>query len=187
MSGTRADLWWLPVGAGGHVVIHTSRWWEWLRARREHRSPARLFHAALEITGEGRQVIEMAPAWGQPRGERGVVATGPVGLAGLGALGCFRYEVRCWQDGCLPDREWAVGGPVPLPLAGAELADLVARVPTVPRLVWGRDEFGIGDMWNSNSLISWLLQTSGVDAARILPPDGGSAPGWQAGITAAGG
>lgn len=23
-----ADPWWLPVGAGGHVVIHTSRWGE---------------------------------------------------------------------------------------------------------------------------------------------------------------
>jgi len=40
-------------------------------------------------------------------------------------------------------------------------------------------------MWNSNSLISWLIARSGLDAASIQPPAGGRAPGWQAGIVMA--
>jgi hypothetical protein len=36
-------LWWLPVGAGGHVVRHTSGWWELLDAFRAHRAPQPLF------------------------------------------------------------------------------------------------------------------------------------------------
>ncbi|WP_413452372.1 hypothetical protein AA0Y32_11110 [Georgenia phoenicis] len=59
----RAELWWLPVGAGGHVVVHTSRWWERLQARREHRAPEPLLHAALEVyTDTSRYVVEMTPA-----------------------------------------------------------------------------------------------------------------------------
>ena len=63
---------------------------------------------------------------------------------------------------------------------------LLARVAQVPHHTWGRDVVGTGDMWNSNSVISWLLHTTGIDAAELGPPDGGAAPGWAAGITAAG-
>ncbi|UQE74154.1 hypothetical protein MYK68_15675 [Gordonia sp. PP30] len=182
-----AVLWWLPVGAGGRVVVHTSGWWESYSAWREHRRPAPLFHAALEVTaGDTRYVIEMAPAWGGPAGPRGVVATGPVGLRPLGALRSFRYEVRCWPNGVIPDLRWAVGGPIRLPMPGERARRVVDRVSEVPRLVWGRDEFAIGDMWNSNSLIAWLLLTSGVDVARLRPPGGGRAPGWRSGLAAGG-
>ncbi|MGH2589776.1 MAG: hypothetical protein ACRDGW_03145, partial [Actinomycetota bacterium] len=51
--------------------------------------------------------------------------------------------------------------------------------------VWGRDELRTGDMWNSNSLISWLLLRAGVDTGQILPPSGGRAPGWDAGLVVA--
>jgi hypothetical protein len=27
----------------------------------------------------------------------------------------------------------------------------------MPVLVWGRDELGAGEMWKSNSMISWLI------------------------------
>ncbi len=182
-----ADLWWLPVGAGGHVVIHTSRWWESLRARRDRRSPRPLFHAALEVTdGDALYVIEMTPAWGTAPEPRGVVAEGPVGTRWLGASRFFRYEVRCWPGGTIPDTAWAVEPPMRLPLSPADACALLTRVAQVPRLVWGRDAFGIGDMWNSNSLISWLLQTSGIDANALTPPGDGSAPGWRSGVVAAG-
>jgi hypothetical protein len=36
-------------------------------------------------------------------------------------------------------------------------------VPDAPRPVWGRDELGAGEMWDSNSVIAWLLLRSGVD------------------------
>ncbi len=184
---TGGDLWWLPVGAGGHVVIHTSKWWESLRARLDHRRPRPLFHAALEIVdGDARYVIEMTPAWGGPSGPRGVVSGGPVGARWLGASRFFRYEIRCWRDGVIPDAAWAVEPPTRLPLSPTEARALLARVAEAPRLVWGRDVFGIGDMWNSNSLISWLLQTSGIDAGALSPPGEGSAPGWRSGVLAAG-
>ncbi len=183
---SRAELWWLPVGAGGHVVVHTSRWWERLQAVRDHRAPEPLFHSALEVfVDHTRYVIEMTPAWGSGVDSRGVVATGPVGLRFLGRFRLFRYEVRCWPDGILPDRAMAVGDPIAFNLTAEAAQSLIERVPDVPHLVWGRDELGTGDMWNSNSLIAWLLQTSGIDAARITPPGHGRAPGWAAGIAAA--
>jgi hypothetical protein len=40
-------------------------------------------------------------------------------------------------------------------------------------------------MWNSNSLISWLIVGCGLDVEAIQPPAGGRAPGWQAGIVIA--
>ena len=52
----------------------------------------------------------------------------------------------------------------------------------VPGLTWGRDELGLGDMWNSNSLVAWLLATSGHDVESLAPPGGGRAPGWTAGL-----
>lgn len=184
--GPYLELWWLPVGAGGRVVVHTSRWWELLRARREHRRPRPLFHAALEACdGENRYVIEMAPAWGQRGKSRGVVATGPVGLRWLGVTPLFRYEVRCWRDGSIPDADWAPAPPTRFPVTRSEISALLERVSSVPRLTWGRDVFGVGDMWNSNSLICWLLHTAGTDTTQLVPPGGGSAPGWVSGRIAA--
>lgn len=186
MTDPHAALWWLPVGAGGHVVIHTSRWWELLNALREHRRARPLFHAALEVfDGHARYVIEMTPAWGGPAGSRGVVAGGPVGARWLGASRLFRYEVRCWRDGTILDRASATGPPTRLVLSSVQARALLSRASEVPRLVWGRDAFGIKDMWNSNSLISWLLHTSGINAAQLTPPGDGSAPGWRSGIAAA--
>jgi hypothetical protein len=55
----------------------------------------------------------------------------------------------------------------------------------VPALVWGRDESHAGEMWNSNSLISWLIARSGLDVESVRPPAGGRAPGWDAGLVVA--
>ncbi len=186
MTEQQVLLWWLPVGAGGHVVVHTSRWWEALEARRQHRRPQALFHAALEVVlDDTRHVIEMAPAWGGGRQGRGVVATGPVGMPFLGRSRLFRYEVRCWRDGTLPDRDFAVGGPVVVALSRQRALGLLEQTRHVPAHTWGRDMLHVGDMWNSNSLVSWLLETAGVDAGGLSPPGGGRAPGWGAGIAAA--
>jgi hypothetical protein len=40
-------------------------------------------------------------------------------------------------------------------------------------------------MWNSNSVIAWLIARSAIDTEPIHPPAGGRAPGWQAGLVAA--
>jgi hypothetical protein len=61
---------------------------------------------------------------------------------------------------------------------------VLEMVPKVPTPVWGRDELGIGEMWNSNSVIAWVIARSGFDAESIQPPPGGRAPGWRAGVIA---
>jgi hypothetical protein len=74
---------------------------------------------------------------------------------------------------------------VPLSTERATAERLLDLVPSVPVPVWGRDELGLGEMWNSNSVISWLLARSGIDVGSIPFPHGGRAPGWRAGIAAA--
>jgi hypothetical protein len=64
-----------------------------------------------------------------------------------------------------------------------QVLEVTAQIPTP---VWGRDELGTGEMWNSNAVIAWILSRSGIDAAAIRPPDGGRAPGWRAGVAVAG-
>jgi hypothetical protein len=60
--------------------------------------------------------------------------------------------------------------------------ELLQRAREVPALTWGRDELGAGEMWNSNSLVAWLLAGSGHDMTAITPPARGRAPGWAAGL-----
>ncbi|HMR49569.1 MAG TPA: hypothetical protein PKE40_11425 [Arachnia sp.] len=187
MNQSHVALWWLPVGAGGHFVVHTSRLWEAIRARREHRAAHQLFHAALEVFADRhRYVIEMTPAWGWHDKGRNVVATGPVLSPRLGRSRLFRYEVRCWDGGEIPDKAYAPVPPLLFSLGPEQAVSLVQRVAGVPRHVWGRDPGGTGDMWNSNSVVSWLLCAVDVDAAALVPPCDGSAPGWAAGVAIAG-
>ena len=40
-------------------------------------------------------------------------------------------------------------------------------------------------MWNSNSVVAWLLARTGLPVDEITPPPGGRAPGWRAGLVAA--
>jgi hypothetical protein len=104
---------------------------------------------------------------------------------GPGAFGIFRYEVRRWRDGVIPDVGEAVDSPRRLtddPGCARRLLDLV---PSLPTPVWGRDELATGEMWNSNSVISWLIASSGLSPESIQPPDGGRAPGWNAGLVVA--
>ncbi len=55
----------------------------------------------------------------------------------------------------------------------------------VPLLVWGRRAPGGSEMWNSSSVVAWLLARAGVDALAVRPPPGGRAPGWHASLVAA--
>ena len=129
--------------------------------------------------------IELAPSPNADEPSRGVVATGPVGSRYAGWLRLFRYEIRCWRGGSIPDLHWAVGGPRRLtgnPAAARRLIDLIAIVPTP---VWGRDELKAGEMWNSNSMIAWLIATAGLSTDLLRPPPRGRAPGWDAGLVVA--
>jgi hypothetical protein len=183
---TGIDLYWLPLGAGGHSVRLNGRIFEALAARLERRDRCDLYHSGLEVrVPEARFVIEMAPIRPSDGRERGVVAKGAVGARAAGRFPLFCYEVRRWRDGTIPDIAEAVDGPRRLsddPDCARRLLELVPQVPTP---VWGRDELRAGEMWNSNSLISWLIARSGLDVESIQPPLGGRAPGWRAGIVMA--
>ena len=72
--------------------------------------------------------------------KRGVVVEGAVGSRLAGRFRIFRYEVRRWRDGVIPDVAEAVESPqhlTAIPLLAQRVLDLV---PAVPTLVWGRDE-----------------------------------------------
>ena len=80
------DLYWLPLGAGGHFVRWNRRVYEALIALRERRRPQDLYHSALVATvAQSRFVIEMTPVRDANSAERGVVAEG--------------LSARDWPDG----------------------------------------------------------------------------------------
>ena len=107
---TGVDLYWIPLGAGGHCVRFNGRVYEAIKATGAHRQRCDLYHSALvvELRGE-RYAIEVAPSPDGNGASRGVVGTGPVGSRRLGRLRLFRYEVRCWRGGSIPDRGRAPG------------------------------------------------------------------------------
>ncbi|MGZ4133286.1 MAG: hypothetical protein ACXVWF_09575 [Actinomycetota bacterium] len=180
------DLYWIPLGAGDHVVRLSGRAYEAITALAQRRPRCALYHSALEVeVPEGRFVIESAPIPRRPGPERGVVAEGPVGTRWAGRFRLFRYEIRRWRGGTIPDAAEAEPGPVRVADDLARAQRVLDLVPSVPTPVWGRDELGAGDMWNSNSLVSWLLARAGVDAERLRPPAGGRAPGRDAGLVIA--
>ncbi|MGH3136276.1 MAG: hypothetical protein ACRDPV_07275 [Gaiellaceae bacterium] len=180
------DLYWLPLGAGGHSVRLNGRVFEAVTARVERRTACDLYHSALEVrVPEGRFVIEQAPVRDNSGRDRGVVVEGAVGSRRLGRFRLFRYEVRRWRDGVIPDIGEAVESPQRLTgdlLRAQRVLDLV---PLAPAFVWGRDESRAGEMWNSNSLISWLIACSDLHGESVNPPAGGRAPGWRAGLVVA--
>lgn len=187
-EGIGIHLYWIPLGAGGVGFVRLNgRIYEAVTARLQRRRPLDLYHTALEVlVPEGRFTVENA--WPSPDADttsRGVVIDGPVFDRRLARFRPFRYEVRCWRDGTIPDAGEAVGGPRLVSRDETRARRLLELTRSVPARVWGRDELGAGDMWNSNSVISWLLVRSGVSLESIHPPAGGRAPGWHAGIVAA--
>jgi len=183
MGAAAVDLYWIPLGAGGHSVRLNGRVFEAIDAARQHRGRCDLYHSALVVElGGDRYTIEVAPSPNADEGSRGVVGTGAVGSRYIGWLRLFRYEVRCCRGGSIPDLGDAAGAPRRLthdPRVARRLVDLVA---SVPRPVWGRDELKAGEMWNSNSVIAWLVATTGLSTDLLRPPPRGRAPGWFAGL-----
>lgn len=187
-SPARIDLYWIPLGAGGSGLVRLNgRIYEAIKARLERRRPCALYHTALQVhVPEGRFVVEtMWPSPDADTGSRGVVLEGAVCSRWLARLRTFRYEVRRWRNGVLPDAEEAVGGPQKVSNDAEQARRLLEMVAAVPALVWGRDQLAVGEMWNSNSVISWLLARIGLPMETIQPPEDGRVPGWEAGISIA--
>jgi hypothetical protein len=185
-AAAAVDLYWLPLGAGGHFVRLNGRIYEALVARLQRRPAYDLYHSALQVElPEAKFVIEQAPVHDWSGKDRGVVAEGAVGSQWAGRFRIFRYEIRLWRGGHIPDVAEAVDSPRRLTndeARGRRVLDAVRQIPTP---VWGRDQLATGEMWNSNSVIAWTLARSGIDAESIQPPAGGRAPGWHAGLVVA--
>jgi hypothetical protein len=181
------DLYWLPLGAGGPPTVRWSgRLYEAIVARHQHRLARDLYHSALEVQcGGDRFVIEMAPVWSTSQPDRGVACEGAVGLPWLGRSRLFRYEVRRWRNGIIPDIAEAVASPQRLSTDIVHAQRVLDLVPEFPTVTWGRDELDTGEMWNSNSLIAWLLARSGHHTELVDLPAHGRAPGWSAGLVVA--
>jgi hypothetical protein len=111
-SSPGVDVYWLPLGAGGHSVRVNARVFEAVAARLERRPSCDLYRSALEVrVPEGCFTIEMAPVPDRKGAARGAVAGGPVGSRWAGRLRILRYEVRCWRNGVIPDLDEAVESP----------------------------------------------------------------------------
>ena len=140
----------------------------------------------MAITADAHFTIEMTPIPdARGREDRGVVAEGTVGTRWVRRFRRFRYEIRRWRGGVIPDISYAVASPVRVSDDDSVARTILDLVPVVPTPVWGRDELRTGDMWNSNSVTAWLLSSAGLDAVAGRPPYGGRAPGWDAGLAVA--
>jgi len=180
------ELYWIPLGAGGHSVRFNGLVFEAVSAAWQRRSRNDLYHAALIIEVDGvRHTLEVAPSPDPDESSRGVVATGAVCSRYAQRLRLFRYEVRCWPGGRIPDLGAAVESTWILttdPAVARRMLDLIRSVPTP---VWGRDELNAGEMWNSNSVAAWLIAKGGLPTDGLRPPARGRAPGWEAGLVVA--
>jgi hypothetical protein len=155
-------------------------------ARLQRRPPRDLYHAALQVELDGDTfVIEQTPVPRLSGEERGVAAAGAVGARWAGRFRIFRYEIRLLRGGHIPDVTEAVDSPRRLGTDADQARRVLEAVSQVPTPVWRRDELGAGEMWNSNAVIAWVIERSGMDAASIRPPAGGRAPGWRAGVLVA--
>jgi hypothetical protein len=182
-TSASVELYWIPLGAGQHVVRLSGRIFEAICAWVQRRRPCDLYHSALVVVApDGSFVIEQTPVPDRHGERRGVVVQGAVGSKLVGRFRLFRYEVRRWRDGVIPDIGQAVSSPVRVTQDPVQASLVLDLVPSVPALVWGRDEGHTGDLWNSNSVVSWLLAVAGLDPGQFRPPTDGRAPGWRAGV-----
>jgi hypothetical protein len=184
-GSSEAALYWIPLGAGGQSVRLNGQIFEAVAAAHGHRARCVLYHSALVVNVDGEQyTIELAPSPDAHKAGRGVVATGAVGSHHAARLRLFRYELRCWRGGTIPDLTEAIGGPIRLTNDGGIARRLIGLVAAVPTPVWGRDELRTGERWNSNSVIAWLIASVGLPTQGLRPPARGRAPGWDAGLIA---
>lgn len=187
MGPAAVDLYWIPLGSGAHVVRLCGKLYEMIAALARRQPRQDLYHSALTIeVPDGRFVIEMTPITDGHGEQRGVVVEGPVGVRWGRRVRWLRYEIRCWRGGAIPDVDAAIDSPIRLADDADRARRVLGLVPDVPAVVWGRDELAAGEMWNSNSVVSWLLARGGIETVQIRPPRGGRAPGWDAGVVVAG-
>lgn len=110
-ASTPTGFHWVPAHAA-QCGRGRGRLYEAMVATLHHRPRFDLHHSVLIVRWNGHAfAIEMAPVWAVHASDRGVTAEGPVGMPSWGRARVFRYEIRCWPDGTLPDVAAAVDSP----------------------------------------------------------------------------
>jgi hypothetical protein len=93
-----ADLYWIPLGAGGPSVRFNGRVFETVEALREHRERYELFHAALVVTMRDipRLKAEFFKALGHPLRIRvlELLAEGEQSVSALDMVSATHDELR---------------------------------------------------------------------------------------------
>jgi hypothetical protein len=131
---TFVDLYWLPLGAGGHFVRLNGRLYEAVVARRDRRPRFDVYHSALAVRlPDARYAIESAPIRESDGPDRGVVGEGPVGTRRAGRFRMFRYELRVWREGLIPDIAEAVESPRRLSSRSEDAQRLLSLAPSSRR------------------------------------------------------
>ena len=187
MQTAYVDLYWLPLGAGGHSVRYNGRVFESVVARLEKRPVRDLYHSALVVrVPDGEFVIEQAPAFHGDGGLRGVVAEGAVGSRRPRQATplSLRDQMLAWRRH--PGRERGRREPRRLtndPASRSASSTSFADVPTpglgTRRARCRRDvELELGD------LLADRAQRHRTSMACIRQHDG-RAPGWRAGVVVA--
>src|SRR5436309_6404718 len=97
------DLYWLPLGAGGHSVRFNGKVYEWLASRREHRRPCDIYHSALVVHLDGVDwTVEMGPVWNVDAPTDAAACTGAVGAPWLGRFRAFATRSVAGPAGAFP-------------------------------------------------------------------------------------
>ena len=91
------DLYWLPLGAGGHFVCLNGRVFEAVVSRLEHRPACDLYHSALQVrVPEGRLLIDrLMPCYDAVRAEHAIV---PGDIATVYAATRRADFIRAWRE-----------------------------------------------------------------------------------------
>ena len=179
-------LYWLPLGVGWPFRAAQRAC---LRGVQRQAFPSTTLRSVSLGVGDpnaiGYFTVDMTPVPNARPWERGVVAEGAVGTNWARPPRVFRYEVRLWGDGTIPDLRYAVRSPIRVD--GRSRHHDCGRLPFASRgdPDLGCDELQAGEMWSCNSIISWVLTSAGANLDAFSVPLGGRAPGWQAGVTVA--
>lgn len=184
---TGLELFWLPLGAGGHSVRVNGKVYEALLARAQRRASRDLYHAAL--------VAELPD--GHPLSRSGPSGTGSPAPP-IAARWC-RARSACvrWAVAVVPLRGAALAGrshPGPRVRRGRPASShrRRGRRTTCPRR---RDRRAGADLGPRRARArgdvelqlrhTWVLVRAGLDPSEVQPPSSGRAPGFDAGLAAA--
>ena len=180
------ELYWIPLGAGGHSVRFNGRVFEAIQAARRHRRRCDLYHAAIVVAfGGDRYTIEVAPSPDADEASRGVVGTGAVGSRISAACACFAMRSAAGAMGPFrtsPRRSANRAGSRP-----------TRSRPSAPRPGRVRSETRLGPrrpQGRRDVELQFRRRLAGCHGGpgrpmQLHPPCGGRAPGWGAGLVVA--